>query len=70
MPDYTHLAALITGLAHEQERLANARNPQERALRAVWVAQREREIAAEEAFLGLTPTDDMTDDELLAELLA
>ena len=71
MADHTHLIALITGLANEREHLANARTDQERALRAVWVAQREREIAAEEAFLGIAPADcDLTDLDLLAELLA
>jgi len=67
VPDYSHLIALQDGLAHERERLAT--NESERALRAVWVAQREREIEAEKAFLNLEPIAcDLTDDELLAEL--
>ena len=71
MTDHSHLLALMTILSHERERLANAKSDQERALRSVWVSQLEREIAAEEAFLGLEPIDRaMSDDELLAELLA
>jgi hypothetical protein len=71
MTDYSHLIALQTGLAHERERLANARSEKERALRTVWVAQYENEIAAEEKFLGLEPVDaDLSDADLLAELLA
>ena len=69
VPDYGHLIALQNGLAHERERLANATNESERALRAVWVAQREREIEAEKAFLNLEPIAcDLTVDELFAEL--
>ena len=71
MTDHSHLLTLMTILSHERERLANAKSDQERALRSVWVSQLEREIAAEEAFLGLEPIDHtMSDDELLAELLA
>lgn len=66
-----HLIALITRLAHERSRLANARTNNERALRMVWVAQLEREIAGEEALLDITPTDsDISDADLLAEMLA
>jgi len=45
---------------------------QERDLRAVWVAGIEREIEAEYRFLGIeqTVTDNISDDELLAELMA
>lgn len=53
MPDTSHLVALQIGLAHERARLASARSEPERASRAVWVAQREREIAGEFAFLGM-----------------
>jgi len=72
--DSSHLVALMTGLSHERQRLANARTEQERALRAVWVRQSEKEINAEERFLGLTETDwnepEMSADELMAELMA
>lgn len=68
---HEHLAALELGLSHERARLAQAKTVRERELRTVWIAQREREIAAEKAFLGIAPddpTDQMTDDELLAAL--
>lgn len=57
MTDHSHLIALITRLGHERARLANARTDHERALRTVWVAQLEREIAGEEALLGIAPMD-------------
>jgi len=63
-----HLDALNTRLAHERDRLANAKTARERALRSVWVAGNEREIASERKFLGLAEIDAMSDDELLAEL--
>ena len=67
-----HLAALEARLSHERARLAVARTARERDLRAVWVAQCEREIIAEKAFIGcVEPAPcDLTDDELLAELAA
>lgn len=71
--DYSHLHALEVGLANERSRLAVAKTDQERALRSVWIGQREREIAAERLFLGLgddPETDAMSDDELLAALEA
>lgn len=69
--DTSHLQALITGLAHERQRLRDAKSEGERKLRSVWVAQREREVAAEEKFLGMSSeTIEMSDDDLLAELMA
>jgi hypothetical protein len=65
-----HLSALQLQLSNERVRLANATTAGERELRAVWVAQLEREIAGEHAFLGERIGDDMTDDELLAALQA
>jgi hypothetical protein len=53
MPDTTHLVALVCGLHSERRRLASSRTEAERKLRSIWIAQREREIAAERAFLGL-----------------
>jgi hypothetical protein len=66
----THLDALQLHLSHERIRLANARTEGERACRAVWVSQIEKEIAAEMVFLAKNDFDGqtMTDDELLAEL--
>jgi hypothetical protein len=69
--NYTHLDALNLRLSHERARLAAATSDRERAVRAAWISQTEREIAGERAFLGLQ--DDLPavdDDELLAELLA
>jgi hypothetical protein len=68
--DGSHLAALELGLSHERERLAKAKTEGERALRRVWIAQMEKEIAGELAFLAKQNSDlpDMTDDELLAAL--
>lgn len=72
--DTSHLVALMTGLSRERQRLAVARTEQERALRAVWVRQSEKEINAEERFLGMTETDwnepEMSADDLMAELMA
>lgn len=72
MPDTSHLVALQIGLAHERGRLARATSQSERALRTVWVAQRERELASELVFLGMddSPIVAISDDELLAALLA
>ena len=66
----THLDALEAGLSHERARLAQAKGEGERQLRTVWVAQLEKEVATERAFLGLTecPEDNMSDAELLAAL--
>lgn len=71
-PDTTHLHALELGLSHERDRLAQAKTPHERALRSVWISQREREIAGERTFIGLTEGTEceLTDDELLVELTA
>lgn len=72
--DTSHLVALMTGLSRERQRLAVARTEQERALRTVWVRQSEKEVNAEERFLGMTETDwnepEMSADDLMAELMA
>ena len=68
MTDLTHLNALELNLSHERVRLAGAKTKGERDLRTVWVAQLEREIAGERAFLGLAPEETMTLDEIFAEL--
>lgn len=74
MTDFSHLDALQVGLSHERDRLAKAKKPGEIALRKVWVAQYENEIAAEYKFLGIKPLTweelMLSDDELLAELQA
>ena len=68
MTDLTHLHALELNLSHERVRLFAAKSPGERALRAVWVQQLEKEIDAEYAFLGIEP--EVLSDEDLADLLA
>jgi len=69
--DTTHLVALQTRLSHERARLANAKTAKERELRAVWVAQAEKELAGELRFLGMSDTApaDIDDTDLLAALL-
>ncbi len=62
-----HLTALSRRLGNEKAALAVAKGAQEIALRTVWIAQIEKEIATEHVFLGTEP---MSDDELLAELMA
>lgn len=57
----THLDALNLNLSNERMRLAGAKTDAERQLRAVWVAQLEKEVSGEETFTG-------SDEELLAEL--
>ena len=68
--DTTHLSYLELGLHNERTRLAAVTSEGERKLRQVWVAQLEREVAAERAFLGLSehPVTDVSDDDLLADL--
>lgn len=71
--DATHLQALLLNLSHERGRLSRARSEPERQLRAVWVAQLEREVSAEEAFLRRTSplpeVIELDDDALLRALL-
>jgi hypothetical protein len=74
--DLTHLHYLELSLSHERARLDAAKRPGERLVRAGWVAQIEKEIAAERIFLGIAEPLDrvmyrinrMSDDELLAAL--
>jgi hypothetical protein len=69
----THLNALQLNLSNEKSRLAVAKNQAERELRTVWVAQLEKEIVAERAFLGMDDEESkevLSDDDLLNELLA
>ena len=73
MKDASHLIALQTRLAHENEYLADAKSTKEIAIRTVWIAQIEKEIADEKKFIGfeeISPeVDNMSADDLLAELL-
>lgn len=73
--DTSHLVALMTGLSRARAQLAATPGPSmAHDLRTVWVRQSEKEINAEERFLGLTETDwnepEMSADELMAELMA
>jgi len=61
----THLNALQLRLLNERARLAVARSAQEIEARTVWVAQIEKEIAAEAQFAALP---EMSDDDLMREL--
>lgn len=60
-----HLAALELNLSNERMRLANAKTEGERELRKGWVKQLEKEIAFERKYFA---SDEISDDELLAEL--
>ena len=66
-----HIDYLALNLSNERSRLRMAKSAEEMALRAEWVRQLEREIAAESELTGDTlPTldDDISDDDLLREL--
>lgn len=63
----THLDALQLRLSNERGYLAAAKSEGERELRRVWIAQIEKEIAGEIEFADKR---ELTDDELLAELMA
>jgi hypothetical protein len=67
-----HLDALNLRLSNERAYLFAAKSKAERELRTVWIAQIEKEIQSERAFLGLPPdvADEMSDDELMAVLMA
>jgi hypothetical protein len=72
MTDLSHLNALETRLANERDYLARASAPKEIAIRTVWIAQIQKEIASEKDFLGFGAADgevELTDAELLAELI-
>jgi hypothetical protein len=60
----SHLLALTNNLNNEKARLANAKSQNEIDLRTVWVSQLQKEVDAELGFVN----NDLTDDELLAEL--
>lgn len=69
--DMDHLSALELHLSNERERLAAATTETERELRRVYVAQCEREVAGERAFLGspaAAQSAGMDDAAILAEL--
>lgn len=74
MTDLSHLNALKVRLSNERVYLSRAKKAGEKALRKVWIAQIEKEIAQELEFLNITEKqidaeiDNMSDDDLLAAL--
>lgn len=67
----SHLNALQVRLSNERGYLAAAKSEKERQMRKVWIAQVEKEIAAEIQFLGAAApaaTEEISDDDLLAAL--
>ena len=70
MIDRSHLDALELRLSHERSYLAAEKTEKQRAMRRVWIAQVEKEIAGERAFLGIADESapEMSDEELLAAL--
>lgn len=78
MYDTSHYAALMTRLSNEKAYLAAATKQSEIELRTVWIAQIEKEIQGEVEFLSSkginvyqtsSEVDNMSEDDLLAELL-
>lgn len=66
-----HLNALELRLSNERGYLAAAKTEGEKRLRMVWIAQIQKEIDAELSFLAKGDAcADMSDDELLAELMS
>lgn len=76
--DRTHLNAILSRLSNEKSRLSLATNDSERQLRAVFVAQMEKELADERKHLGekypgwsdVNELPEIDDDELLRQLQA
>lgn len=69
--DTSHLVAIMDRLSREKVRLSAAINVKDIAFRSVQVSQAEKELEAEYAFLGMTPSSELaeiSDDDLLAEL--
>lgn len=67
--DTSHLVALHESLDREKVRLAAARTEKEFAFRTHCIAMKNKEIAAEFEHLGMNETIDISDDDLLAELM-
>lgn len=65
--DMTHLHALELRLSHERQRLNDASEPSEVAIRTVWVNNCKKEVEAEKKFLGIVDEvpDNLSDEELL-----
>jgi hypothetical protein len=67
--DTTHLEALQLRLSNERARLRSAKSKNEIAIRKVFVAQCEKEITGEFKRLGIEDCAEMSDDELMEELM-
>ncbi len=63
-----HLKALNLRRSNEGVRLEMAKTEGERQMRAAWLAQIDKEIAAEQQLVGVSALPDLTDDELLDAL--
>lgn len=73
MTDFSHLDAIQARLSRETARMACATTEGERAFRQREIIAAEKELAAEYKFLGIEPAtldDILTDEQLLAELMA
>ena len=72
-----HYSALYQSLVNERQRLAEAETEKDKAFRLHNIQMIEKELKQEELFLaskGVSvynePTDQMTDDDILSELLS
>lgn len=73
MTDFSHLNAIQERIHRETMRFMSTHNEGERQFRFSQVRQAEKELADEYAFLGIAPIalpKDISDDDLLAELMA
>ena len=64
-----HLHILELRLSNERLRLAKAKTLSEINYRTVLIDQMNRELEHEKEFIGLEQLNNLTDDELLAELI-
>ena len=72
MKDFSHLDAIAARLDRNQQRANIAKTPSSKRFFEQQVRQDEKELTSEYKFLGIVPAtvEDLTDDELLAELNA
>ena len=64
-----HLNSLEIRLSNERNRHHMAATKKEKELRSVWIKQIESEIEREKGFVG-AQENEMSDDELLSEIMA
>ncbi len=65
-----HLDHLELRLSNERMRLSRATSAGEREIRSVWVLQLEKEVQGEREFLKTQDGIELTDDEILRELMS